>query len=405
MAIRERRRRFASRVAPLPRGISRRMNRHSPLDREATQTGRRSSPSGVIALISVVGATASAASRAASATAGVEAAAPNEVSSPPVAVGGTHACALPGDGTVKCWGLNYYGELGDGNQDRPQCPSRRRLPTRTVTVVAGPGSTSALDGCQRYRRRLRAHLCSAHRRHRQVLGEPTRPSPGDLFAAARSGGAARRRHHDRPLGPGDGHRRARQHQPPVGRHRHHSRQRPHLRSARRQHGQVLGRCSAGQRLAPVTVMADASSPLSNVAGYHAGDVHACALMTDGSVKCWGFNGQGQLGGRRGAPPAALPVSVTMAGVPPSPCRVSPPSRPGNGCRSAQNGIFIGHTGALGADGTVACWGANDVSQLGNGNVSYLDGRPWAGNVIAAAGTTDDLAGVRRSRPELLSPAR
>jgi len=31
-----------------------------------------------------------------------------------VAAGGGHACALMGDGTVECWGLDLEGQLGDG---------------------------------------------------------------------------------------------------------------------------------------------------------------------------------------------------------------------------------------------------------------------------------------------------
>ena len=48
-----------------------------------------------------------------------------------VATGGGHSCALTTDGAVKCWGYNYYGQVGDNTQtDRP-------FPATTVVGLAG----------------------------------------------------------------------------------------------------------------------------------------------------------------------------------------------------------------------------------------------------------------------------
>ena len=66
--------------------------------------------------------------------------------------------------------------------------------------------------------------------------------------------------------------------------------------------------------------------------------HACALLVDGTVRCWGFNGFGQLGFGVGATVSVTAGTVTgLSGV---------------------IAITIGqyHSCALLADGTVACWG-------------------------------------------------
>jgi alpha-tubulin suppressor-like RCC1 family protein len=77
--------------------------------------------------------------------------------------------------------------------------------------------------------------------------------------------------------------------------------------------------------------------------------HACARLVDGSVKCWGNNGSGQLG-----------LGPNAAGQYPAPQAV--PSL-GNVTRIAAGGR---HTCALDAGGTVHCWGADDSGQVGDG---------------------------------------
>src|SRR5206468_541092 len=51
-----------------------------------------------------------------------------------------HTCALPGDGTVRCWGQNDYGQLGNGTSDPvPDSPS-----TFNPTPVTVSGITTAV---------------------------------------------------------------------------------------------------------------------------------------------------------------------------------------------------------------------------------------------------------------------
>lgn len=73
--------------------------------------------------------------------------------------------------------------------------------------------------------------------------------------------------------------------------------------------------------------------------------YTCALLPEGTVKCWGDNGDGELG--VGFCPAASSVPLTVSGL--------------AGVKAISAGIL--HACALLTDGTVKCWG--DVPSTGS----------------------------------------
>jgi alpha-tubulin suppressor-like RCC1 family protein len=95
-----------------------------------------------------------------------------------------------------------------------------------------------------------------------------------------------------------------------------------------------------------------------------GALHACALLNDETVKCWGSNDYGQLGlgdrNGRGDEPNEMGDML-------------PPVDLGKDKKAtalAAGGYF---TCALLNDGHVKCWGVNDSGQLGLGdNKTYGD---------------------------------
>jgi len=107
-------------------------------------------------------------------------------------------------------------------------------------------------------------------------------------------------------------------------------------------GGQLGDGSTTPSLTPIQV----SGLTSGVIGVAVGNSHTCALITGGSVKCWGTNSTGQLGDGSIAP-HLTPAAVT-------------------GIASGATAIVAGaaHTCAL-VSGGVKCWGANSAGQLGD----------------------------------------
>src|SRR5437879_2055260 len=123
--------------------------------------------------------------------------------------------------------------------------------------------------------------------------------------------------------------------------------------------QCWGRTSAGQPGDPATTAFESPTPVRvsglSATAVTAGGFHTCALPGDGTVRCWGQNDLGQLGNGTSDPvpnnPSTFnPTPVTVSGI------------------TTAVAISAGgwHTCALLQDGTVRCWGDNTYGQMGNG---------------------------------------
>ncbi len=105
----------------------------------------------------------------------------------------------------------------------------------------------------------------------------------------------------------------------------------------------LGDNTTITKLIPTDVTGLTNGVIAITAGYN----HTCALLTTGGVKCWGFNGIGQLGDTT-TTDRLIPTNV-------------------NGLTNGVTVIAAGatHTCALLATGAVKCWGWNIAGQLGD----------------------------------------
>ena len=54
-----------------------------------------------------------------------------------IAAGGDHTCALTSGGGVKCWGHNFYGQLGDGEVGHHTTPVQVRWTTASKIPTSG----------------------------------------------------------------------------------------------------------------------------------------------------------------------------------------------------------------------------------------------------------------------------
>src|SRR5438067_1925375 len=57
----------------------------------------------------------------------------------PIAAGGNHTCALTGQGGVRCWGDNTFGELGDGTKELRVAPVQVKGLSSGVESVSPSG--------------------------------------------------------------------------------------------------------------------------------------------------------------------------------------------------------------------------------------------------------------------------
>ena len=199
-----------------------------------------------------------------------------------ITTGAYHTCALLGNGTVRCWGRNGQGQLGNGTFTNSSTP----------VAVSGLTGVAAVSGGG-------VHTCA-------VLTDGTVRCWGENeFGQLGNGTTATCDH----AGAGDGNQRRRRRQRRVA---------PHLRAPWGRHGAVLGaepvRAArrtgrTANRTTPVPV-----SGITGAVGVTAGWWHhSCALLGSGTVRCWGTNEWGQFGNGT-TTSSSTPVTMTGPGV-------------------------------------------------------------------------------------------
>ncbi|MCB1014171.1 MAG: hypothetical protein KDB10_03500 [Acidimicrobiales bacterium] len=279
-----------------------------------------------------------------------------------VAAGATMSCAVLQDGTARCWGTGPLGTGGAFNQ------------TSTLAVVVEDDQGDPLTGVEQIAVGG-SHVCARLADATAVcwgenlageLGDGTTDPSVVPVAVQQPGGAVLTGVTELALGD------------------LHSCARMDTGEARcwGQNQGTLGDGTRKNRTRAVLVRnGSGTGPLGGVAQVVAGAQHTCALLTAGTVRCFGENGQGQLGD-----------GTTTARLRPK--LVKPPSGTGPLTNVTQLAADLQSTCARLANGQARCWGPNASGQRGNGTVTppFQAGplRPTA--VKAPTGT--NLTGVR-----------
>jgi alpha-tubulin suppressor-like RCC1 family protein len=243
-----------------------------------------------------------------------------------VSASGSHTCAVLPDGTVRCWGYNEYGQLGDGTTTNSSTPVKVAGISNAMAVAAGHHHTCALLADRSVR-------CWGSNAYGQLGdGSPLDGTNHDAHIPVAVSGIT----NATAVSPGAYHTCALLADGTVQCWGHN------------QFGQ-LGHSQTVNSSTPVTVIGLAASPTAVTAG----GWHTCAQLPDGAVQCWGRNDVGQLGDGNTAD-SSIPVRVS--GLPPA--------------AAVSAGGY--HTCARLPDGTLRCWGMNVFGQLGDGSsLTYL----------------------------------
>ncbi len=240
---------------------------------------------------------------------------------------GEHTCVVA-DGAVFCWGLNTDGELGDGTTTQRTSPVEAGSFTDATQVATGYMHSCALSGGQVYcwgdNSRGQLGDGTTRQRNNPVLVQGL--LAGRTVTAIAAGAA-----HTCAVADG-----------------------AVYCWGSNVSGQ-LGIDSSGSGTnssLPVVVLTSGVLNGRTVTQVAAGEAHTC-VVADGSVYCWGYNSNGQVGDN----------STTTRTAP---VAVSGPWASGDDLTSLSAGMY--HTCVVAA-GKAYCWGDNARGQIGNGNTT------------------------------------
>ncbi len=262
-----------------------------------------------------------------------------------IATGAFHTCARLNDNTVKCWGRNNYGQLGNGSTTNSLAPVQVNGLADVISIFAGDNHSCAIT----FSSSTYKLYCWGLNNYGQ-LGNGTKtdsniPVEVDSKLAASNEyfvSASLSNHHT---------------------------------CAKRYNGKVYcwGRNSYGQlgdnttaeKLTPTEILDNGASITLAFGDVAVGGYHSCAFTVSNILACWGLNTSGQIGNGTMTPQDPLGQLDVVSSA-----------------RVVKLALGALHSCAIDTDSAVMCWGYNTSGQLGNGTTVAQD-PPGTPQIIAA----------------------
>ncbi len=255
-----------------------------------------------------------------------------------IALGDNHSCAVLSDKTVKCWGYNYYGQLG--NSSGSSNLNKQNSVSMGSSVNAGEQSNVSLTDSSQ--------------------GSPPYPSMDSSQGSTTGEGSAESSVSS--VTPVLVSSLSNVRQISLGQDHSCALLDDDTSTTDNEAGTV--KCWGNSYLDNDSSGEESSTPilvpnLSNVSQISLAYLRSCALINDGSVKCWGYNLDGWFGGS----------STTNRNIPVNSFGLT---------NVRQFSLGASHVCAILNDdtsttaneaGTVKCWGDNSIGRLGDGTTS------------------------------------